>query len=79
MSLDLRELYDKLDRIGMEYTTMSGVKVVDQDGKELTLVRDRVSEEGKLILTFVKSEEVKKLEEDWEKHPNAVFIKRKEG
>lgn len=78
MSLDLRELYDKLDRIGMEYTTMSGVKVVDQDGKELTLVRDRISEEGKLILTFAKPEEVKKLEENWERQPNVYFIKSKE-
>ena len=64
MSVDLRDLYDKIDRMGMQYTTMSGVKIVDQDGNELNLVRDRISEDGKVILTFTKPGEVKKLDEN---------------
>ena len=76
MSVDLRDLYDRIDRMGMQYTTMSGVKVVDQDGNELNLVRDRISEDGKVILTFDKSGEVKKLEENWEKKEQTAFIKK---
>ena len=78
MSIDLRELYDKVDGIGREYLTMNGVKVVDQDGRELQLVRNRITEENEVILTFAKSEEVKKLEENWEKRPNVAFVKNKE-
>lgn len=78
MPVDLRDLYDKIDLMGMQYTTMSGVKVVDQDGNELNLVRDRISEDGKVILTFTKREEVKKLEENWEKKEQTAFIKNKE-
>ena len=76
MSVDLRDLYDRIDRMGMQYTTMSGVKVVDQDGNELNLVRDRISEDSKVILTFAKSGEVKKLEENWEKKEQTAFIKK---
>lgn len=78
MSIDLRELYDKVDGIGREYLTMNGVKVVDQDGRELILVRNRITEENRVILTFAKLEEVKKLEENWEKQPNIAFVKNKE-
>lgn len=57
MSMDLRELYDKVDGIGREYLTMNDVRVVDQDGNELSLIKNCIEKDNKIVLTFIKGGE----------------------
>ena len=63
--MDMRELHEKFSNIGMQYTTIQGVRVEDECGNAITGIINKIGKENKIVLQIANNDadctEVKKM------------------